>query len=123
MGTLSWPLTLSPVDASGAAKLLVTTKALRLRRDRSELFTRYLGVTAIGEAAEHVIAFDRGGAIAVATRLSVSLASSGGWGGTTLLVPQRGMRDVFTGATFGGGEIAVASLLQRYPVALLAQIE
>ena len=64
---------LPPLDASGAAKMLVTTRALRLRRDRPELFTRYVPIAAHGRAADHVIAFDRGGAITIATRLPVGL--------------------------------------------------
>ena len=43
-----------------AAKLLVTSRALRLRRDRPELFTGYTPVTATGAAAAHLLAFDRG---------------------------------------------------------------
>src|SRR3712207_5250032 len=42
---------LPPVDAGAAAKLLVTSRALRLRRDRSELYTRYLPLDVVGEAA------------------------------------------------------------------------
>ena len=60
---------LPEVDASGAAKLLVTSRALRLRRDRPDLFTRYTPMTIVGAASDHAIAFDRGGVIAVATRL------------------------------------------------------
>ena len=40
-----------------------------MRRDRPELFTGYPPVPATGAAAEHAVAFDRGGVIAVATRL------------------------------------------------------
>ena len=54
---------------SGAAKLLVVSRTLRLRRDRPELFTGYRPVPAHGPAGRHAVAFDRGGAIAVATRL------------------------------------------------------
>ena len=43
-----------------AAKLLVTSRALRLRRDRPELFTGYRPVAATGAAAAHLLAFDRG---------------------------------------------------------------
>ena len=67
------PLTRLP-DDPGAAKLLLTHRALVLRRDRPELFTTYAGLTATGPAAAHVLAFDRGGAITVATRLPVGLA-------------------------------------------------
>ena len=50
--------------------------ALRLRRDRPELFTGYTPLTAAGPAADHLVAFDRGGAITVATRLPVGLAEA-----------------------------------------------
>ena len=57
----------------GHPKLRVTTAALRLRRDRPELFTSYAAVPASGPAADHVLAFDRGGAVTVVTRLPVGL--------------------------------------------------
>jgi len=61
--------TLPPVDDSGRAKLLVTSRALRLRRDHPECFTAYRPVTAQGTASAHVIGAHRGGVTAVATRL------------------------------------------------------
>ncbi|MDG4831279.1 malto-oligosyltrehalose synthase [Solwaraspora sp. WMMD1047] len=143
---------LPPVDATGAAKLLVVSRTLRLRRDRPELFTGYRPLPVRGPAADHLLAFDRGGAVAVATRLPVGLARRGGWAGTTLRLPDPAgavptgsgptgtgpagarspaghaaasgsgavRRDVFTGRVYSGDEIAVADLLDRYPVALLA---
>jgi (1->4)-alpha-D-glucan 1-alpha-D-glucosylmutase len=111
---------LPEVDDAAAAKLLVTSRALRLRRDRPELFTRYLPVAALGEAADHVVAFDRGGAVAIATRLPVGLAAAGGWGDTSILLPVRPVTDVITGTQYDGGQLAVGDLLARYPVALLA---
>jgi (1->4)-alpha-D-glucan 1-alpha-D-glucosylmutase len=110
---------LPPVDASGAAKLLVTSRALRLRRDRPELFERYLPLPAIGDAAAHLVAVDRGGAIALATRLPLGLARHGGWRDTTVLLPAGALVDEFTGAEHGGGETPIAEILDRYPVALL----
>ncbi|MBC7590246.1 MAG: malto-oligosyltrehalose synthase [Salinibacterium sp.] len=112
-----------PIDSTGAAKLLVTAAALRLRRDRQELFTRYAPITAIGDAAEHLVAFDRGGAVILATRLSVGLDARGGWGSTTVLLPQRPIVDVLTGTEYEGGESEVGALLATYPVALLATRE
>ena len=109
-----------PVDSTGAAKLLVTAKALRLRRDRPELFTRYTALAALGEAADHLVAFDRGGAVTLATRLPVGLEARGGWGDTVVLLPQRAVVDELTGREFEGGELLVADLLSRYPVALLS---
>ncbi len=111
---------LPPVDASAAAKLLVTTRALRLRRERPELFRRYLPLTAVGPASAHAVAVDRGGVTAVATRLPVGLERDGGWRDTVLLRPDRSAVDVLTGRSFGG-EIALADLLTTYPVALLVE--
>jgi (1->4)-alpha-D-glucan 1-alpha-D-glucosylmutase len=110
---------LPPVDETGAAKLLVTSRALRLRRDAPELFDRYTPVAAFGDAANHVIAFDRGGAIAVATRLPLGLEAAGGWRETTVLLAGRPVVDVLTGRRFSGGTVPVGDLLARYPVALL----
>lgn len=112
---------LPPVDASGAAKLLVVTRVLRLRRDRPDLFTDYRRVLAYGPASGHVVAFDRGGAVAVATRLPLRLARAGGWRDTRLSIPGSGpVRDILTGRVLHGGRVDLAELLGRYPVALLA---
>ena len=110
---------LPPIDESGAAKLLVTSRALRLRRDRPDYFTRYAPVPAFGTAAGHVVAFDRGGVIALATRLPIGLLSAGGWGDTTIAVAGRSYIDVLTQESFDGPILRVADLLARYPVALL----
>nr|BFF11681.1 hypothetical protein GCM10025699_29840 [Microbacterium flavescens] len=74
--------TLPLVDRTGAAKLLVTSRTLRLRRDRPDLFTKYTPSTVVGPAAHHAIAVDRGGALAVATRLPVALARRGAASGS-----------------------------------------
>ena len=112
-----------PIDETGAAKLLVTSRALRLRRDRPELFTRYAGIEAYGSAAKHVVAFDRGEALTVATRLPVGLARGGSWGDTSVIIARRPVTDVFTGRTFGGGTVLLSEVLERYPVALLIPSE
>lgn len=123
------------LDASGAVKLLVVSRALRARRDRPQLFTRYVPATVVGEASAHAVAFDRGGAIAVATRLPVGLAARGGWGQTELLlgdpvargdaaVPAGAVyRDAFTGRLFDAGRVRVSDVLADYPVALLLREE
>ena len=107
------------IDETGAAKLLVTSRALRLRRDRRELFTRYTPMTVVGEAADHAVAFDRGGAVAVATRLPVGLDRRGGWGDTALLRHAGPTVDAFTGRRFEEGVVALRDLFATYPVALL----
>ncbi len=107
------------IDSSGAAKLLVTSRALRLRRDRPELFTGYEPLHAAGPQADHLVAFDRGGAVALATRLPVGLARAGGWGDTAVDVGARELHDELTGRTVSG-RVSLAELFDRYPVALLA---
>ncbi|MDO7882744.1 malto-oligosyltrehalose synthase [Antiquaquibacter soli] len=108
-----------PVDESGAAKLLVTTRALRLRRARPGLFSRYEPVYGIGERRDHLVAFDRGDAITLATRLPIGLDRAGGWGDTSVLVPGRAFRDAISEREFEGGELLLSEVFHRYPVALL----
>ncbi|MGW0804947.1 malto-oligosyltrehalose synthase [Nonomuraea sp. NPDC002799] len=114
-----------PETSWDAAKLLVTTQALRLRR-RLGGAAPYLPLRAEGTAAEHVIAFARGNAagardrahaVAVATRLPVRLARSG-WGATSLTLPPGTWRDLLTGALHAG-RIPLAHLLGQYPVSLM----
>ncbi|MDX2376685.1 malto-oligosyltrehalose synthase [Microbacterium sp. LRZ72] len=112
-----------PVDESGRAKLLLTSRALRLRRDRPDLFMRYTPLTVVGAAAGHAVAVDRGGALAVATRLPAGLAARGGWGDAALMRPAVPAVDVLTGRRYEGGEVALAELLDVYPVALLVPAE
>ncbi len=112
-----------PIDESGAAKLLVTSRALRLRRDRPEFFTRYAAIEAYGSAAKHVVSFDRGEALTVATRLPIGLVRHGGWGDTSVIVAGRPVTDVFTGQHFDGGTLRLSEVLERYPVALLVPSE
>lgn len=109
------------VGGGGAAKLLVTSRALRLRRDRPELFTDYLPLAASGAAAGHLVAFDRGGAITLATRLPVGLARRGGWDDTVVDVGSAPVVDVITGRHLAGGELRLADVLERYPVALFVE--
>jgi len=110
---------LPEIDEQGAAKLLVTSRALRLRRDRPELFSGYTALAGTGPAAEHLVAFDRGGAVTVATRLPVGLAAGGGWRETVLEMPGGGWTDVLTGREIAGDAVDVGALLATYPVALL----
>ncbi|MCU1528337.1 MAG: maltooligosyl trehalose synthase [Frondihabitans sp.] len=108
-----------PIDATGAAKLLVTHAALTLRRDHPALFTRYAPLPVAGDAATSALAVDRGGAIVIATRLPVGLAESGGWRDTELHLPAGDRVDVLTGRRHTGSRLRLADLLTTYPVALL----
>jgi (1->4)-alpha-D-glucan 1-alpha-D-glucosylmutase len=108
-----------PLGPDGAAKLWVTSRVLRLRRDRPELLTGYTPLWADGPANAHVVAFDRGGAVSVATRLPVTLERDGGWRDTVLDVGGAAT-DVLTGQSVGG-TVPLADLLATYPVALLVR--
>jgi (1->4)-alpha-D-glucan 1-alpha-D-glucosylmutase len=115
-----------------SAKLLVTSRALRLRRAHPEWFTgdsaRYQPLAAEGPEAEHVMAFLRGGALArgpgaitVATRLPVGLRRRGGWTDTALTLPdpEAAWRDVLTSRLHQGKRVPLSELTSRLPVALL----
>ena len=103
-------------------KQQITQTALRLRRDRPELFTGYTPLLASGSAAEHVLAFDRGGAITVVTRLPVGLEAKGGWGDTTIELPEGVWRSAFGGFDkLNQRSVEVGDLLQDSPVALLVR--
>ncbi|SDS91836.1 maltooligosyl trehalose synthase [Nocardioides scoriae] len=121
-GATAAPSAPSGPDDEGVAKLWVTATALRLRRDRPELFDSYLPLAATGEAAEHALAFGRGGALTVATRLPLGLAASGGWRGTTLTLPIGTWRDALdpAGPTYDG-QVALGDLLHALPVAVLVK--
>ncbi|UKA65640.1 malto-oligosyltrehalose synthase [Arthrobacter sp. FW306-05-C] len=116
-----------PDAGTEASKLLVTSRALRLRRDRPELFQGYVPVGATGAAAGHLLAFSRGtdassGALTLATRLPAGLEASGGWRDTAVDL-STAMRDELTGASYGPGQVSVAEVLGTYPVALLAPVD
>lgn len=109
------------LDGTALAKLWVVSRALRARRQHPELFTGYTPLVMDGPAQQHLVAFDRGGAITLATRLPAGLSAAGGWGDATLTLPRYGgggYRDAFTG-TCHTGEVSVAAVLRQYPVALL----
>jgi (1->4)-alpha-D-glucan 1-alpha-D-glucosylmutase len=110
------------VDGTGAAKLLVVSRVLRARRDHPEWFTGYEPVPVDGSAADHLVAFDRGAVVAVATRLPVALAATG-WGDTALHLPNGPWRNLLTGERIVSdvGGVAVDVLLARLPVALLVR--
>ena len=121
-----------PVDLHDE-KLLVTARALRLRRARPDAFvgegTTYAAVaTSTGSA----LAFARGAGggvdsapdgVVVATRLQVALERNGGWGAHTVALPEGRWRDELSGAEVEGGTTALAELLADLPVALLVRAD
>jgi (1->4)-alpha-D-glucan 1-alpha-D-glucosylmutase len=124
------PATVSPPAEAGAGggatlldwqKLLVTSRALRLRREHPGWFAgSYVPLAAQGPAAGHAVAFIRGSqAVTVATRLPATLRRRGGWEGTALPLDGPAWRDVLTGTVHPGGRVPLAALTARLPVALL----
>ncbi|HKF87942.1 MAG TPA: malto-oligosyltrehalose synthase [Propionibacteriaceae bacterium] len=105
------------VDETGIAKLWITRQALRLRREHPDWFRSYQPVEGLGSARDHIVGFDRGGAITLATRLPVRLAATGSWGDTRLTL-RRAYVDQLTGR-IAQGDALIADLLADYPVALL----
>jgi (1->4)-alpha-D-glucan 1-alpha-D-glucosylmutase len=109
---------LPDVDDTGAAKLHVVRRVLRLRRERPDLFTGYRPLDAQGPAAAHVVAFSRRPElVVVATRLPQTLED---WGDTVLPLPAGAgdWHDLLTGHAVEP-VASVRDLLSRYPVALL----
>jgi (1->4)-alpha-D-glucan 1-alpha-D-glucosylmutase len=109
----------SDLERTGeVAKLWLVRQALSARRDRAGLFAGYTPLLADGPGQDHAIAFDRGGAITLATRLPVSLASIGGWQDTTIELPAGVYQDTLTCRTFTG-QVQLAEVLADLPVSLL----
>ena len=104
-----------------AEKLLVTSRALELRRDHPDWFAGgYTPLACEGPAAEHVVAFLRGDhAVTVVTRLPAGLRRRGGWADTVLPLPELHWRDVLTGVRHAGLRPLLSELTWRLPVALL----
>lgn len=126
----------TPPGGLDAEKLLVTSQALRLRREHPDWFLGgYEPLHAEGPCAAHVVAFarmpqsaasprpGRACAVTVATRLPRGLRRRGGWADTVLpLPPGVGVwRDLLTGAVLedADGRIPLSDLTKRSLVALL----
>jgi (1->4)-alpha-D-glucan 1-alpha-D-glucosylmutase len=108
---------------TGAAKLLVTSTGAARPTRSARLLDALRPGRCGGWAAEHAVAFDRGGAIAVATRFrSVSHVAAAGATRRSSR-PTRPWTDVISGRRVEGGTVALATLLDRYPVALLVADE
>jgi (1->4)-alpha-D-glucan 1-alpha-D-glucosylmutase len=124
----------APVGSVGsldlaAAKLLVTSRALRLRREHPEWFTGPSATYApVPTTSGSAIAIARGddsgvGVVAVMTRLSVSLDRFGGWGDHSVTLPDSagGWVDSLTRRSVEGGSARLIDLLTELPVALLVR--
>ena len=108
----------------GGAKLWLIHRMLDHRRRRPELYSAesgYQPLTAQGAKDSHVVAFVRGGGLAVVVpRLATGLGD-GDWGDTSVNLPQASWVDVLTSAWYPGGPIKATDLFSDFPVAVLAQ--
>ena len=112
--------------AGDAVKLMVTHHALTLRKERPESFVggTYQPVFAEGAGERYLVGSARGpvdGAqdvITLVTRRPIGLARDGGWGDTTITLPEGIWTDRFTGNAWSG-TVTVAAMFGTYPVALL----
>ena len=101
-------------------KLLVTSRALRLRRDRARAFGAHGSYEPLASTSEHALGFVRGDEVAcLVTRAPARLAADGGWGTASVTLPDGSWRDVLTGATHEGGVVPCSDLFGMLPVALL----
>jgi (1->4)-alpha-D-glucan 1-alpha-D-glucosylmutase len=129
---------LARLDAGGRPadlddeKLLVTSRALLLRREHPEWFVgEHATYSAVPAGTEHVLAFARGddsgpAVVTVATRFPARLARAGGWGSARLALPPGRWRDALTGTVVEGPAdsdegVLLASALGALPVALLVR--
>jgi len=118
------PATLGGLDEQ---KLLVTSRALRLRRRLPAAFGARGTYTALQTSTEHATGFVRGdedassGTVAcVVTRAPARLLARGGWADDDrVTLPSGPWTDVLTGAEHRGGETPCGKLFGVLPVALL----
>ncbi len=122
---------LARLDAGGAPadlddeKLLVVSRALRLRRDSPALAGDAYAPLATG--TPHAVGFLRGPDVAVVvTRFPSALAAAGGFAEEAVALPAGTWTDVLTGSTSkadGASGAPLAELLARLPVALLTRTD
>lgn len=124
MGTASPEKIMDRMDR-GDPKMWLIHRALSLRGERPALFGpegRYREIPARGSAASHLVAFTRGEeVVTVVPRLIMGLRKRGGWGDTTLDLPEGRWMNRMTGERMEGRRILVSRVLSRFPVALLAR--
>ncbi len=114
-------------------KLAVTARILNHRREHRDLYAEgeYQQLRVDGPAAEHVVAYLRRrgdeAMVVIVPRLMYRLAGSGDalapetWQGTTVAVSDGTWRDVLTGATVDGPELALPEVFATCPIAVLAR--
>ncbi len=122
--------TLDRLDAEhprglGEEKLLLTSRALRVRREHAAAFVGpHAGYAPVPTSTSAALAFARTAdgeptAVTVVTRLALALERLGGWGEHTVVLPAGTWHDTLSGRDVPGGSVRLADLLHSLPVALL----
>ncbi|HEX7188645.1 MAG TPA: malto-oligosyltrehalose synthase, partial [Actinomycetes bacterium] len=100
-------------------KLLVVSRALRLRRAHPDWFGASATYEPVETTSPHALAFSRAGAVVtVVSRLTTRLRD--GWGDAVVHLPGGTWRDDLTGREYAG-TVPVSDLLEPLPVALLVR--
>ena len=108
-------------------KLLLCSRALRVRREQPEAFVGPQATyDALACSSGHAFAFSRGVSdqarvVIIATRLATTLERLGGWQEHSVSLPAGKWRCVLGGRTYDSGLIRLADLLNKLPVALLVR--
>lgn len=127
---------LSSTKEDGRIKLFLTYRVLQARKQNAEVFQKgdYHALNVVGKFKEHIVAFARRlgdtMAIAVAPRFLTTLLEPGEyplgeqvWADTQLQLPlgspSTWQNPITDETIYGSGEIAIAQILQHFPVALL----
>jgi (1->4)-alpha-D-glucan 1-alpha-D-glucosylmutase len=113
-------------DGTGRSKLLLVSRALRLRRDHPDWFgpgATYQPLDVEGPASKHTVAFGRtGGAVTIVPRLPITLERDGGWRDTAVVLPPGRFRSALTDKPQSHtweGLVNLADVLAGFPAALL----
>jgi (1->4)-alpha-D-glucan 1-alpha-D-glucosylmutase len=115
----------------GRAKMWVTYKALKARKQFRDLFDNgsYTPLRTSGAKSQHVVAYARTlgerSVVVLFPRFTHTLMNGemrqplgNAWGDTKVAIPEGEFRNVLTGETFNGGDAMCAELLRTFPVVL-----
>jgi (1->4)-alpha-D-glucan 1-alpha-D-glucosylmutase len=110
-------------DDDGGPKIWLISRLLSHRRAFPAVYDRSSGYEPLeitGEHADRFIGFTRTGGLAVIVpRLATSTADP--WTGTEVVLPAGRWISVLTGHQVEGGRLRAATLLQQFPVQVLAR--
>jgi (1->4)-alpha-D-glucan 1-alpha-D-glucosylmutase len=109
---------LAPIDLSDE-KLLVVSRALRVRRDHPKWFGAAATYAPVTTSSPRAVAFARSGS--VVTVVSRLTARAPAWEADTVELPAGRWRDALTDTEWDGGVVPLADLLATLPVALLGR--